>query len=312
MDKALAVLDQCPDLERIVYVEPRGIRYRYDHPKLLAWDELLALGAAHRAAHPGAVEQRMAEATPGRHRHAHLHLRHHRAAQGRDALGGQRGVRRSGPWSSGGGFASPPPGQRDLILSYLPLCHVAERVFTIWFNAGAGVQVNFARVDRHRAAEPARGAADDPVRRAAHLGAHPRRRHASGCATPRCSSGPTRGCGCGVADRIGATLVRTGGRHTVGDPAAVRRRLGLLLPRRCASGSACAGSATPPRGAAPIAPEVLRFFMGIGVPMHEVYGMTENTAIAHRQPAGPGAARHGRRAARRAPRSASTRRPARS
>ena len=33
-------------------------------------------------------------------------------------------------------------------------------------------------------------------------------------------------------------------------------------------------------GAAPIAPEVLRFFMGIGVPMHEVYGMTENTAIA--------------------------------
>jgi long-chain acyl-CoA synthetase len=33
-------------------------------------------------------------------------------------------------------------------------------------------------------------------------------------------------------------------------------------------------------GAAPIAPEVLRFFMGIGVPMHEVYGMTENSAVA--------------------------------
>jgi len=25
---------------------------------------------------------------------------------------------------------------------------------------------------------------------------------------------------------------------------------------------------------------VLRFFMGIGVPMYEAYGMTENTAIA--------------------------------
>jgi long-chain acyl-CoA synthetase len=33
-------------------------------------------------------------------------------------------------------------------------------------------------------------------------------------------------------------------------------------------------------GAAPIAPDVLKFFMGIGVPMHEVYAMTENTAIA--------------------------------
>jgi long-chain acyl-CoA synthetase len=33
-------------------------------------------------------------------------------------------------------------------------------------------------------------------------------------------------------------------------------------------------------GAAPIAPDVLKFFMGVGVPMHEVYGMTENTAVA--------------------------------
>ena len=33
-------------------------------------------------------------------------------------------------------------------------------------------------------------------------------------------------------------------------------------------------------GAAPIAPEVLRFFMGIGVPVLEVYGMSENSAIA--------------------------------
>jgi long-chain acyl-CoA synthetase len=33
-------------------------------------------------------------------------------------------------------------------------------------------------------------------------------------------------------------------------------------------------------GAAPIAPDVLKFFMGIGIAMHEVYGMTENTAVA--------------------------------
>src|SRR5688572_5449557 len=62
VDKALEVIDQCPDLERIVYIEPRGIRYRYDHPKLLAWEDLLAMGAEHRAAHPGAVEERMAAA----------------------------------------------------------------------------------------------------------------------------------------------------------------------------------------------------------------------------------------------------------
>ena len=49
---------------------------------------------------------------------------------------------------------------------------------------------------------------------------------------------------------------------------ALQERLGMRRVRYACS------------GAAPIAPEVLRFFMGIGVPMHEVYGMTENTAVA--------------------------------
>jgi len=81
-----------------------------------------------------------------------------------------------------------------------------------------------------------------------------------------------------VASWIGSTLVRTGGRHTVATRLAyavgwlflyraLRERMGMRRVRYAAS------------GAAPIAPEVLRFFMGIGVPMHEVYGMTENTAI---------------------------------
>ena len=73
--------------------------------------------------------------------------------------------------------------------------------------------------------------------------------------------------------------MRTGGRHTAGTRLvyavgwvffyrALRERIGMRRVRYAAS------------GAAPIAPEVLKFFMGIGVPMHEVYGMTENTAVA--------------------------------
>ena len=48
----------------------------------------------------------------------------------------------------------------------------------------------------------------------------------------------------------------------------MRERLGL---RRCRYASS---------GAAPIAPEVLEFFIGIGVPVYELYGMTENSAVA--------------------------------
>ena len=35
-------------------------------------------------------------------------------------------------------------GPDDITLSYLPLCHVAERIATEWVNAAAGTQVHFA------------------------------------------------------------------------------------------------------------------------------------------------------------------------
>jgi long-chain acyl-CoA synthetase len=82
-----------------------------------------------------------------------------------------------------------------------------------------------------------------------------------------------------VADWIGTRLVATGGRHTVATRLvyaigwlfcyrALRERIGMRRVRYAAS------------GAAPIAPDVLKFYMGIGIAMHEVYGMTENTAVA--------------------------------
>ena len=48
----------------------------------------------------------------------------------------------------------------------------------------------------------------------------------------------------------------------------LRKKLGLLNVDNAVS------------GAAPIAPEILRFFMSLGVPIYEGYGMTENSAVA--------------------------------
>jgi long-chain acyl-CoA synthetase len=277
LDKALAVLDECPDLQRIVYVDPRGIRHRYQHPKLLSWDEFLALGAQHRAEHPGALEERMAQATPddiatliytsgttGRPKGAMLSIANVEYAI--DVL------------VEHGGFTGRTPTAKDLILSYLPLCHVVERAFTVWFNAGGGVQVNFAESiatvqPNLREVQPTILFGVPRIWERILAGVQIGLRNAS--LLKRINAK----IWLGVADRIGHTLVRTGGRHTVATRLlyavgwvffyrALRERIGMRRVRHAAS------------GAAPIAPEVLRFFMGIGVPMHEAYGMTENSAIA--------------------------------
>lgn len=276
VDKALEVADRCPELAHIVYVDPRGIRGRYHHPLLMSWDELVARGAAHRAAHPEALAQRMAGASPddvatiiytsgttGPPKGAMLTVANVEFAVRTHA--------------AGTGFANPPPGPYDLLLSYLPLCHVVERTFTTWFNAGSGTQVNFAEsIDTVQANL---GEVQPTI-----LFSVPRiwEKMLAGVQIKlAAASRPKRMAAkwwLAVADRIGDTLVRTGGRHTVWSRLvyavgwvcwyrALRTRLGLRRVRAAVS------------GAAPIAPEVLKFFMGIGVPMYEAYGMTENAAI---------------------------------
>jgi long-chain acyl-CoA synthetase len=277
VDKALAVIDNCPGLERIVYLEPRGIRHRYTHPKLLAWDELLAMGNEHRAAFPDAVEQRMAAATD--EDIATLIYTSGTTGPPKGAMLSVSNVDYAiDVLVNGGGFTAPPPGPGDLTLSYLPLCHVAERIFTVWFSAGAGVTVHFGE-------SIATVQADLREVQPTILFGVPRiwEKMLAGVMIRLASTSPAKRLHAKlwlkVADWIGGQLVQSGGRHTALTRLvygvgwlffyrALRERIGVRRVRYAAS------------GAAPIAPDVLKFFMGIGVAMHEVYGMTENTAVA--------------------------------
>ncbi|MET7421755.1 long-chain fatty acid--CoA ligase [Dactylosporangium sp. NPDC005555] len=269
VDKALAVLDDCPDLEWIVYLEPRGIRGRYTNPKLIAWSDLLA---SHEDGEPVDLRSESDDVatliytsgTTGRPKGAMLTVANVDFA-----------IR---VLVEGGGFSDPPPGPRDLTLSYLPLCHVAERVFTVWFNAAAGVTVHFGE-------SIATVQADLREVQPTILFGVPRiwEKMMAGVTVRLAGASLIKRTNARlwlrVADRIGATLEANGGRHTAGSRLryaigwllcyrALKERIGVRRVRYAAS------------GAAPIAPDVLRFFMGIGVPMYEVYGMTENTAIS--------------------------------
>jgi long-chain acyl-CoA synthetase len=265
------------ELRHIVYFESRGIRNRYHNPLLMSWDDLLARGAEHQAAQPDALRTRMADATPDDV--ATLIYTSGTTGPPKGAMLSIANIEFAiATHAAGKGFAVPAPGPSDLLLSYLPLCHVVERTFTTWFNAGTGAQVNFAEsidtVQQNLAEiQPTIVFSVPRIWEKILAGVHIKLAAAS---WPKRSAARLW---LKVAGWLGDSLVRTGGRHTPSTRLvyavgwicwyrALRDRLGLRRVRSAVS------------GAAPIAPEVLKFFMGIGVPMFEAYGMTENAAIA--------------------------------
>ncbi len=278
-DKVLEVpAETAASVRRIIYTEPRGFG-DYNDSRLLFWDTFLEMGRRHREAHPDAVARQMAEAadtdvmtlvytsgTTGPPKGAML--TNANAAYCIDKI-----VNEVDRFSDRVG-----PSPKDLIVTYLPLCHVAERIFSTWSLVGAGPSLNFAEsietvTENLREVQPTLFFAVPRIWERLHALVTIK----GNDATPfkKLFLRVTMA----LAGVIGRRKVANGGSHTlltrllyaVGQPLvfrAMKERIGL---RRCRH----AGS-----GAAAIAPEVLEFFIGIGVPVFELYGMTENSAVA--------------------------------
>ncbi|MGQ0847970.1 MAG: AMP-dependent synthetase/ligase [Actinomycetota bacterium] len=284
-DKVIEVIESLPGLEKIIHVEPRGFRAWRDDPRFIFWDDFLELGRRHRIENPEAVEQKMAEAeaddlmtlvytsgTTGPPKgamltNANFHYCAEQVIEVEDRLPGNI-----------------KPSPADQILTYLPLCHVAERIFSTWTLAQSGTVLNFAEsietVQQNlREVQPTLFFAVPRIWEKMHAGVLIKGKDAT--AFKRLWFGT----GLKLAKAIGRMKVANGGNHTfgsrvlytIGYPLMFRALLERVGLRHCR----WAGS-----GAAPIAPEVLEFFIGLGVPVFELYGMTENAAVATYNPVG--------------------------
>jgi long-chain acyl-CoA synthetase len=270
--------DAFPKIQNIIYVEPRGLR-TYEDSRLIFWDEFMDLGREHQADHPGMVESMMAQAQPddlmtlvytsgttGPPKGAMLDNAN--ADFAITKIINAEGRTRDGK----------PPSPSDFVLTYLPLGHVAERIFSTWTMCGNGVILNFAEsietVQANlREIQPTLFFAVPRIWEKIHATVHIKLSDAT------FFKRRMNGLGMGLAAFIGRDRVAHDGDFTwksrlaywIGYPIVLRalqERIGL---RRCR----WAGT-----GAAPIAPEVLEFFMGLGLPVYELYGMTENSAVA--------------------------------
>jgi long-chain acyl-CoA synthetase len=272
-DKTLLVRDQLPQLAKIVVIDTRGILSLED-PMTMSLEELEVLG-----------EQRLRD-TPG---------------EWRDTVAALPGGRDVAIVVYTSGVAGPPQGVMlshanlaaaatittdfygarpdEDVLSYLPLSHVAERLISVVAAVHAGYVVNFGEggesfVNDLREVQPTFFLGVPRVWERLGASVQFRMRNASWIKRKNYAFWQRRGAKTAPA--------RMRGRRK----GAVSSALGwLLLHRSLRQKLGTARIRIALSGAAPIAPEILEYFWSLGIPVREVYGQTENTAVATATPA---------------------------
>ena len=274
VDKALEVIDSLPMLEKIVYFEKRGL-YSYDHPKLMSFGEFLDIGKSEYESHPEFVDEQVVKledddvammiytsGTTGPPKGSMI------------THGNMRWVATQIPHFP---VADSLNEKDPQFLSYLPLCHVFGRLIDELIGIHVMATINFAEsIDTVQSdlaeIQPTVFPAVPRILEKMHSGAMVRMKDASllkrtlfKFSMALGSYAVERKLKYGFDDVYAKFLLSIG---YVLSFRTLRKKLGLINAQSAVS------------GAAPIAPEVLKFFMTLGVPLFEAYGMTENCAYA--------------------------------
>lgn len=272
LDKVLAVRERLPRLQTLVVIDTRGLR-RYDRTALHDFDAVVELGrAAERRDPAGAAAATRGPAlddtalivftsgSTGRPKAAMTTWRSlGAAARGLNSMLGCR---------SG-----------DELVSYLPLCHMAEQMFSVHIPVLVGATVNFAESLRTvqedlRELSPQVFFGVPRIWEKFHASIQTKLREAGGLrlviyrramASLDSLAGKARATWT-FAERL---------RWAFWYVAILRALLNFVGLRRCRVAVS---------SGAPIAPEILKFFRLLGVPIREAYGLTEASGATTMQP----------------------------
>jgi long-chain acyl-CoA synthetase len=267
LDKVLEVRERLPALTHLVVIDPRGLRH-YRVENLLTFEEVCALGAAFEHERPRIVDEALARqamddialmiftsGSTGRPKAAMISYGNIAAmAAGTDAI-----------------YRCTPA---DSMVSYLPLCHVAEQIYTVYLPLRSGAVVNFAESLRTvqgdlREIAPTLFLGVPRIWEKLHASIEIKAREAGGLrlALYRRALAAVLPFADLPRERwsLGQRLT-----HGLWWWLMLRALTNFVGLRRCRLALS---------GAAPIAPDMLRFFRALGVPIREGYGMTETAGV---------------------------------
>ena len=243
-----------PGVRLIVYHDDRGMR-RYDDPRLVSWDRLLAAGRELLGREPGRFEAEIAKGqgsdvailctTSGTTAQPKLAMLQHRPFLGHIAAY-LRADRR---------------GPSDEYVSILPLPWIMEQVYVVAMSLLCRIRVSFPE-SRETAMRDLREIGPT------HILLAPRvwEQTAADIRARLMDAGaPTRHL-FDWAVRVGTAAIEHGRRHRLADLlvfSALRDRLGFSNLKSAATGGAALG------------PDTFRFFLAMGVPLRQLYGQTE-------------------------------------
>ena len=274
LDKALDVRSQLPKLRKIIVLDMEGLR-KLDDPMVMGLDALRALGRSYAKDHPKTLNERIdavqsnalailvyTSGTTGKPKgamHSHKSLVH--TVRGYNSLVSQT--------------------EADERMCFLPLCHIAERVGGEYHAMYTGAKLNFVEnpetvPENVREIAPTVFTAVPRVWEKFYSGVMIALKEAGLVQQAAYSWGI--GVGTQIADRVLAGQEVDGYlkfKFHIAKLIAlnnVRKLIGIHRARILVT------------GAAPISPDLIKWYLALGVPMLEVWGMTESCGASTGMP----------------------------
>ena len=263
LDKVLQVRERLPHLRTVVVIDPRGLR-RYARDALHDFSAVLELGRRFEAEQPAAA----AAATIGPKLDDIGLMVFTSGSTGRPkaAMMSWRGL-----GAAAHGLNSVLAcGEDDSLVSYLPLCHVAEQMFSIHIPLASGAVVNFAESLRTiqedlRELSPQIFFGVPRIWEKFHASILTKVREAGGLRLWLFRRAMASLADLAVKPRAAWTAAERV-QWALWYLLILRALLNFVGLRRCRVAIS---------SGAPIAPEILKFFRVLGVPIREAYGLTE-------------------------------------